>query len=112
MLLQKEGGKQGHRMQCTAEHLVPRSQKGGHHRQNVVAACSRCNTARKDYPVETWVIRVHLRLKQADNLAHWPVLLKWLEDYGIRVASATPSLGPDGQNPLTVPPLKDAEPAP
>ena len=33
---------------CTAEHLVPRREKGSNRGGNIVAACLRCNAARMD----------------------------------------------------------------
>lgn len=33
-------------LQCTAEHLIPRSEGGNNSKQNIVAACRYCNSTR------------------------------------------------------------------
>lgn len=38
--------RQAHLFRCTAEHLLPKSEKGKETRQNIVAACWRCNQTR------------------------------------------------------------------
>lgn len=38
--------KQARRFLCTAEHLLPKSDGGGNHPGNIVAACFHCNTTR------------------------------------------------------------------
>ena len=113
MLRFNETGSQQNQRLCTAEHLLPASTGGADSAYNIVAACTACNTARKDLPLEIWRARVGFRLKQAGNPQHYAVILQWLATYGINLKSATPPSGPDGNSqPQTVPPLKDTLPAP
>lgn len=38
-------------LQCTGEHLHPRSDGGSDHASNIVAACKRCNSTRHKTPI-------------------------------------------------------------
>jgi hypothetical protein len=108
----ENGGRQ-HTRQETADHLTPRSRGGGDGRKNVVAACFLCNIVRKDLPLEVWLPRVKLRLKQQGNPSFFEVILSRLEKLGISLPIVgQPSNGPDGQTTADCPPRKDMDPAP
>jgi hypothetical protein len=98
--------------QCTAEHLIPRAKGGTNDKLNIVAACQRCNGNRGDQPIEQWLVRVKLRLEKEGNPQHFEVILQRLRERGIHAPIGQPLSGPDGHNPLTVPPPKDPEQAP
>jgi 5-methylcytosine-specific restriction endonuclease McrA len=53
------------------DHVVPRSRGGQHTWENVVAACSRCNTAKRDHFLED----THLRLRRTPEA---PRHLNWV----------------------------------
>lgn len=47
-------------VQLTLDHVIPRSQGGLHEATNLVTACTACNSARHDRPVEEFVEAVAL----------------------------------------------------
>lgn len=52
------------------DHVVPRSRGGTHSWDNVVAACRRCNTAKRDRLLEETTMRLHSR-PQAPRPGSW-----------------------------------------
>lgn len=113
MLTYDQAGRdQTHPQLCTSEHLIPRSVKRDNSAKNVVAACAKCNTARKDHPLEIWLPRVQFRLKQAGNPQHFETILQRLAICGIELAIGHLRKDPDTANPLPVPLLKEPAPAP
>ena len=60
-------------MKCTAEHLKPRLEGGGHDRQNIVAACARCNQLRHRArrPLSPQAYRRHVQRRLAHH-RWWP----------------------------------------
>lgn len=106
------GYSQSHPQLCTAEHLTPQSVKNDDSAKNVVAACFKCNTARKDHPLEIWLPRVAFRLKQAGNPQHMVGILRHLAQCGIDLAIGHLRMDPDTAKALPVPPQKEPAPAP
>lgn len=51
--------------QATLEHLLPNSQGGTYHWDNLAMACSECNTARGDIPIEEFLASIQVVLKPA-----------------------------------------------
>lgn len=98
--------------QVTAEHVIPKAHLGQDRRYNIAAACSNCNTKRRDYTLEEWLGILPQRLKDAGNLAHFDVCLNWLTRYANAWQSANPPSGPDGNSQTTVPPQSEQMPAP
>jgi 5-methylcytosine-specific restriction endonuclease McrA len=47
----------------TLDHVVPRSQGGSNETQNLITACHRCNTERKDTPILDWLGRHDIETK-------------------------------------------------
>jgi hypothetical protein len=112
MLTYEEAGKdQNHSWLATAEHLVPKSQGGVNSRQNIVAACWKCNTARKNNPLEIWLSRLKFRLTQAGNPSFFETILSRLKARGISLPVGQPGNGPDAAT-AESPPPQDKEPAP
>jgi hypothetical protein len=113
LLSYKEAGSPTHPRLCTADHLTPRSLGGSNEGSNIVAACFKCNSARKDNVLEIWLSRIKFRLKQSGNPQHFDVILSRLWERGIRSPFAGhPSNGPGTSRPADSPPLKDLDPAP
>lgn len=69
------------RLQCTAEHLVPRSDGGRESATNIVAACAHCNHTRhrQKRPPEPPQYRAQVRRRVALGGWHHP----WIFDRGL-----------------------------
>ena len=69
------------RLQCTAEHLVPRSDGGRDSATNIVAACAHCNHTRhrQKRPPEPTQYRAEVRGRVARGGWHHP----WVFDRGL-----------------------------
>jgi hypothetical protein len=68
-------------LSCTAEHLIPRSNKGKDTKSNIVAACKFCNSMRhRQYPALTpsdyaQIVRKFVELKKwHEHHPAWPSL--------------------------------------
>ena len=55
------------------DHVVPRSRGGLHTWENVVAACSRCNSAKRDHLLEDTHLRLR-RMPEAPRHLNWVVV--------------------------------------
>jgi 5-methylcytosine-specific restriction endonuclease McrA len=71
-------GRKGRRpraLQCTAEHLLPRSEGGANTAENIVAACLFCNNARhrRKQPPSPEIYRMHVQRRMAAG--------RWLAAY-------------------------------
>lgn len=51
----------GSRRNLHVDHLRPRRLGGGDHPRNLVLACGRCNTRRRDMPLERWALEATAR---------------------------------------------------
>jgi 5-methylcytosine-specific restriction endonuclease McrA len=55
------------------DHVVPRSRGGEHTWENVVAACSRCNSSKRDHLLDETHLRLH-RWPEAPRHLNWVVV--------------------------------------
>jgi 5-methylcytosine-specific restriction endonuclease McrA len=76
-----KGSAAASRLQCTAEHLVPRSDGGRELATNIVAACAHCNHTRhrQKRPPEPPQYRAKVRGRVAQGGWHHP----WVFDRGL-----------------------------
>lgn len=74
------GQKQSRRIKLTRDHVVPVTAQGPTTRENIVPACSRCNSSKSNFDYELW-----FKKQKFYNKEQYDLLMEWVNSNGERV---------------------------